>query len=232
MTPRLTFTLYNALVKCLPPLSIAIDYLRVWQYLRTCRRQGWKTPLPALFKRLILKREAVLLGAREFVETGTLRGDTVWYFRDDFERLYTIEVQPELADLAARRFRNRPEVCVVHGDSARELANIMPSLSGPSLFWLDGHYSGGYTGRGSQDCPIWQELAAIISRRDLQFTIAIDDAASFGHDPAYPRLEDVIDYARRELPAFAAEVVGGVLVLRRSDILGIAENHAIGVPIR
>lgn len=218
MSPFLSIRLYNVVVGCCPPVATAIDNLRVWQFLRCCRRSGWQTPVPALFKRLVLKREAHRIGARDFVETGTLRGDTVWYFRKDFHRLFTIEVQPELARLAARRFRRHPHVRVIVGDSAHELRSIVPLLEGPTLFWLDGHYSGGYTGRGAADCPIWDELAAITSRGELLFTICIDDAASFGSDSAYPRMEELAAYVERNLPSHGLEIIHGIIVLHAKTV--------------
>jgi hypothetical protein len=220
MSPFLAIQLYNKVVALAPCLATAVDYYRVWQYLRISRRNGWHPPMPGLIKRLVLKREAKLISAREFVETGTLRGDTIWYFRHDFNRLYTIEVQPELARLASKRFQRQRNVRVISGDSAQELKSITPELEGPTLFWLDGHYSGGFTGAGRQECPIWEELRAIASRRQLVFSIAIDDAASLGRDDAYPSIVELTDYLAAEMPGHSFEMAYGIIFLRPTATVG------------
>ncbi len=72
-----------------------------------------------------------------------------------------------------------------------KLPEICRKLDGPSLFYLDGHYSGGFTGRGDKDSPIIEELNAILTNTNYPFKIVIDDARLFGIDPSYPSIADI-----------------------------------------
>ncbi len=161
------------------------------------RTEGWGGPPPYLIKRAMLLAECKRIDARWFVETGTYMGDTLWFMQPAVSNLVSIEVQPDLAALAQRRFRGHPHVKIVNGDSAVELANIVKQIDCTCLFWLDGHYSAGMTGRGIKDCPIFEELAAISTLTNHRFSIMIDDARCFGTDPAYPSVEDLRDEANK-----------------------------------
>jgi hypothetical protein len=124
------------------------------------------------------------------VETGTYRGRTVDACLGHFERIYTIELEPALADTARRRFAGEPSVTIIQGDSCEELVRLVGTLQGPVLFWLDAHYSAGVTAKGLHDPPLEWELRAILSRdeRDL---VLIDDARELGVKPGYPTLEEL-----------------------------------------
>lgn len=150
----------------------------------------------------MLLAEASEIGARIFVETGTFLGDTTWSFRKKFSRIYTVEVEPGLADLARDRFKKNPSIIVIEGDSAEELPKICERVDAPCIFFLDGHYSGGFTGIGSKECPIIEELHAIFDNTPFPFRIVIDDARLFGAHPAYPGLADIEKFMstqRREM---------------------------------
>ena len=90
---------------------------------------------------LILALQARLrLG--DFVETGTYRGDTAAWAAEHFARVTTIELSPAYCAAAQTRFRDRPGVRVLGGDSSAVLAATIPALPGPAFFWLDAHWSG------------------------------------------------------------------------------------------
>ena len=175
-------------------------------------RQGWSAPLPPLLKRSFLKGIARDEQARVFVETGTYFGDTIWYLRDTFEQLHSIEVDPYLFAQASSRFRRMPSVVMHQGDSGSLLSGIVPSLSGKTMYWLDGHYSAGITGSGELHCPLLRELESIFVLTASPFVIAIDDARCFGTDPAYP----TIDFLRERVAA-----------LSRSSVTISVENDVI-----
>src|SRR5882762_7371332 len=52
-----------------------------------------------------------------FVETGTFLGDTVNYFKNKFEKVYSIELSEELANKAVQRFKGEKKVQIIQGDS-------------------------------------------------------------------------------------------------------------------
>lgn len=59
------------------------------------------------------------------------------------------------------------------------MASIVRQLdltSRKAFFWLEGHYSGGVTGRTEHDCPLWFELDAIKNSVRDDHVIVIDGA--------------------------------------------------------
>jgi hypothetical protein len=178
---------------------------------RKWRRRGWFVPLPGLLKRAIIKTEARQFGAKVLVETGTYLGDTLWFFRNEFAQMYSIEVQPDLARLARERFANRPGIKIVEGDSAECLQRIVPEITEPCVYWLDGHYSAGLTGRGSSDCPIWGEFKAIVSAGKAPALILIDDARCFGVDKDYPSLAELRQFMTQHLPHCQLTVANDII---------------------
>jgi len=178
----------NRLLAWVPWLSLLNETRHLLQARRRWRRDGWTVPPPCFVRRAMLLAEARAVGAEILVETGTFLGDTTWAERKNFRRIYTVEVEPALAALARERFKGCPSVTLVEGDSATALPGICRELDGPSLFFLDGHYSGGFTGMGSKECPVLEELRAIFLHTTHPFRIVIDDARLFGTNPSYPDL--------------------------------------------
>jgi hypothetical protein len=141
-------------------------------------------------------------GADCFVETGTFEGRTAEWAASEFRRVVTIERSPRLFDVASALLRALTNVERVLGDSRTTLRDLAPTLTSPTVFWLDAHWSGGTTAGETDECPLLDELAAIASAPAAAFTF-IDDARLFlrppppPHDPAaWPTLPDVIDAAR------------------------------------
>ena len=121
-----------------------------------------------------------------FVETGTYLGDTAAAASTIFPLVHTIELSETLAQKARDRFVAAPHVHVHHGDSATLLAHVIAGLTGPALFWLDGHYSEGVTACGSQNTPIREELHTIAKGAPLHSVILIDDLRLFEDGTARP----------------------------------------------
>ncbi|MCE9613253.1 MAG: hypothetical protein K8T26_03200 [Lentisphaerae bacterium] len=164
---------------------------------RTWESQGCPAPPPH-----IVKQRTLLQFARDYqlnilVETGTYRGDTIEAMRTHFDRLYSIELNPELHQKAKERFRDKGRhIVLIQGDSARELGHVVAQLEQPALFWLDGHYSGTGTARGEQNTPIFEELGHILSSKVAGHVVIIDDARCFGTFPDYPTLAQLEAFIR------------------------------------
>ncbi len=141
------------------------------------RWSGRGGPLPARSKRRLLRRYARQFGLAILVETGSYRGDTVAALRREFKQVYSIELSPDLARMAEKRFRRARNVTIIHGDSGATLAELTRELHVPTLFWLDGHYSAGSTARGTLSTPVLAELEAILSHPVSGHVVLIDDAA-------------------------------------------------------
>jgi hypothetical protein len=160
---------------------------------------GRQVPAPAAVKRVILRRAAEEHGLRVLVETGTFRGDTAIALRQDFSRVVSIELSPMLHAKAVRRARRLRNVEFLLGDSSQVLPGVLASLREPALFWLDAHYSGGFTALGDDVSPIVAELDAVLGHPVHGHVVLIDDAREF-RDSArsgYPRPEVVMGAAAR-----------------------------------
>jgi glycosyltransferase involved in cell wall biosynthesis/predicted SAM-dependent methyltransferase len=123
-----------------------------------------------------------------FVETGTFMGDTTANAGAIFKEVHTIELSEMLAQKAVQRFAGESHIHVHCGDSATVLAAVVQRLTGPALFWLDGHYSEGVTALGSQNTPIREELRIIAQHAPHGSIILIDDLRLFDVAASRPDL--------------------------------------------
>ncbi|MGI8549511.1 MAG: hypothetical protein ACR2PL_01765 [Dehalococcoidia bacterium] len=167
--------------------------------------------LPATTKYSFIDRAQRALEYPTFVETGTFLGNMSWHASRLFTQVHTIELDPELAMRATRRFAGVMNVTVHHGDSGSVLPALLETLDSPCVFWLDGHYSGGITARGYLDTPIVGELQAIADHHVRPHAVLIDDARVFGTDDAYPTLGEVIRLLRNIDPAFHVAVSSDII---------------------
>lgn len=115
---------------------------------------------------------------KTFVETGTFQAETVRKMERFFEHLITIEIDPKL-NAAARAKHPSPKIRYILGDSVEELRKISRELQQPALFYLDAHFSGAGTGKGSKDVPLIEELE-ILGKRTQPDCVIVDDLRLFG----------------------------------------------------
>lgn len=136
------------------------------------------------------------------VETGTFKGDTIDRFRKYVPFKYTIELSPELFNEVKHRFNADKTVFPYLGDSAQVLPTIVSTLKGKTLFFLDAHFSGNGTAKGSVNTPIISELEIIKAGGITDAIIVIDDIRMF-YEPissvqgslmeGYPSLLQIVD---------------------------------------
>ena len=185
-----------------PFAQAALEDIRGRRELRAWTAAGGIGNPPHRLKQSILRGYAKRYELTTLVETGTYLGAMVYALRNDFARIHTVEVDEALHTLARHRFARLVHVTTHRGDSAQVLPEILRSLSEPTLFWLDGHYSGGITSMGAKATPVVEEIAALMAHHDRRHVILIDDARCFGTSADYPQLDelrDMVAFARPDL---------------------------------
>lgn len=136
----------------------------------------------------LLARE---LGIKVFVETGTLRGDTVSAVKDLFDEIHTCELSSQLHAAAAQKFAGYRHIECHLGSSPNVLKEIVPVVGDrPAVFWLDAHWCAAeHVAEAPVQCPLTQELDALgpLHKRSV---VWIDDARFFQSPPPYPLVSE------------------------------------------
>jgi len=100
------------------------------------------------------------------VETGTCLGSTTLFLSNNFEKVYTVEINEGYLHIAKQKFISHKNIEAFNGDSATILAYQLNKLSNRTIYFLNS-YVGGV-------CPLKNELAAIANTA-LRPVIAIYD---------------------------------------------------------
>ena len=176
------------------------------------------------FVRILASQE----GYADFVETGTYLGETTRWAADVFSRVHTVEINPKFQEQALETCADRNNISFFIGRTEERLPDILRSLQGPTVFWLDAHAGGGWYG-DKDDCPLLAELKLITARGVIDDFVIIDDARGFTAPPpppfdpdAWPPIHSVLDAIdpRREryIVIIADAIVCAPIRLRRKVI--------------
>lgn len=165
--------------------------------------------------RWLVRALSVRFGIRQFVETGTLEGHTAALVAEIIPVVHTIEISRSMYDKATPECRKNPRITRHLGNSVDIIPQILPSLTGPTLWYLDGHWSGQGPKLGLE-CPVIDEL--VLLRFRPQDVIVVDDARLFDapppppHDPEqWPTTTQVVAAMRapdRHISRFLDSLVG------------------------
>lgn len=193
------------------PMVVVWNYFQhkkteTWRYLEWVRNPRFAPP-PHRVKQKILLNYSRRYGLKYLVESGTYKGDMIKAMKNSFEKIWSIELDKILFEKASDRFKINSHIRIIHGDSGKVLGSLIGQLDQPTLFWLDGHYSGGETAQGVGDTPILKELQHVLRIKCGPHVILIDDARMFGTDPDYPTVGNLLVYVkdRRSCKEFAVK---------------------------
>jgi hypothetical protein len=182
-----------------------------WRIWLQWRAAGRPVPPPPFVKQRLLKQCAARYGLRTFVETGTFAGETTAALAASVDRIISIELNPELAKAARARFAAAPHITILEGNSGELLGPAIAPLTGPALFWLDGHYSGSITARGVEDSPIAYEIDAILAHPARGHVVLIDDARYFDGRDGYPTVDGLREKILSRAPGSRVDVADDII---------------------
>jgi hypothetical protein len=157
------------------------------------------------------------LGLVRAVETGTYRGGTTRELASMFRSVVTVELSPEIHAAAVEALAGLPAITALQGDS-REMLGGLADRECPTLWFLDGHWSGGPTAGEGAECPVLDEIAAL-AHGHSDDCVLIDDARLFAappprpHDPTqWPTLLEVFDALRAACPGHHLTVLADLVI--------------------
>jgi hypothetical protein len=179
--------------------------LRRWRFHREDKalaawaRKGAGGPSPQLLKQYVVREYGRRFHASTLVETGTYLGEMIEATAASFDQLYSIELDRALHARAVVRLGHLRNVSLFLGDSGELLGDVLSRVDGRCLLWLDGHYSGGVTARGSEESPVRRELEHIGAAGRFGDVILIDDARCFDGRNGYPTVAETADFLQRRM---------------------------------
>jgi hypothetical protein len=155
--------------------------------------EGKKGPPPHALKQDVIKYFQREYAVKILIETGTFRGEMVYAQRKNFQKIISIELSHELYKTAQKKLKKFKNIRIIQGDSGKILSEIINDIEWPAIFWLDGHFSGFETAKGSLETPVKLELETILNSK-INHIILIDDARMFTGENDYPAIQAIKDF--------------------------------------
>ncbi|NQV02635.1 MAG: hypothetical protein HQ542_08325 [Bacteroidia bacterium] len=174
--------------------------------IRRWERAGKPAPTPHLVKQAVVEDYKAISGYNILVETGTFLGDMVDAQKNNFNRIYSIELSEKYWLVAKKRFKRQHHITLIYGDSGKVLNEIAKELTEPAIFWLDGHFQGGQYAKGVKDSPVLEEIDAIFNNRRFNHIILVDDARFFKGRGDYPTIEELTAYIKGKEKKYEVDV--------------------------
>jgi hypothetical protein len=114
-----------------------------------------------------------------FLESGTYEGETIFAMQPYFKELMTFEITEYYYKMVNEKNNNKNNIIFILGDTTVWFPYVLPTLKEPTIFFLDGHWSGCFTGKGEKTVPLLEELTAIANNFKPNGIIIIDDFRLF-----------------------------------------------------
>ena len=187
-------------------------YRRERRYCEAITQGKYALP-PQSVKLAVIRHNIPSPPPRVFIETGTYYGDTVAAVKDKYASVFSIEVDETLYKKACQRFAADQNIHIVHGDCAIELQTILAMLHEPAVFWLDGHYSGGETGKGEIEDPILISLKQIAAHPVKEHVVFVDDARTFDGREGRPDISEVFICLKQINSRYIIRVQSDIIVV-------------------
>jgi hypothetical protein len=172
--------------------------------------RGQPVRSPHLVKQRAVREYARRYGLRTMIETGTYYGEMVAAVRNDFDWIYSIEFDPELARRAARRFASDSRIHVIEGDSQKVLPDLLKSISEPALFWLDAGYWG-WVNLARDPERLSAEVEAALSHPVKGHVVLMDDARMLDGRNGAPRFEELHARISARFPGRRIELLHDII---------------------
>jgi hypothetical protein len=209
MTPRESSHPIRSFFKQLPMYSGFKQlghYPDYWYW----KLRGEPRRIPHLLKQRAVLEYAQAFGLTTLVETGTYYGEMVAAVAQRFRRIYSIELDPRLAELARKRFRSYSHVEIVEGDSQAVVPQLLQRIDERCLWWLDAGYCG-WVGRVGNTNRLSTELTAILDDHIRDHVILMDDADGVNGEGGSPTLEELIASIDASYPERQVEVARNII---------------------
>ncbi|MEK7497298.1 MAG: hypothetical protein AAB656_00060 [Patescibacteria group bacterium] len=176
------------------------------------------SPPPHYVKVKIISDYAKRFRTETLIETGTYLGQTVDDLKSTFDMIYSVELDKILYRNAKRIFSRRKNIKIIQGNSSIILPRIIKHIKECSLFWLDAHYSGGITTRGSKETPILDELQAVARSKVKGHVILIDDAREFTGKGNYPTIKKIRTFVNEKFPNYKIKISDDIIQIYPHEI--------------
>jgi len=172
--------------------------------------RGQPRRIPHIVKQRAVLEYAQAFGLTTLIETGTYYGEMIAAVAGRFRKIYSIELDPKLAQLAQQRFHNYRNVEIVEGDSQSVVPALLPRLQERALFWLDAGYCGWSGGIGNPN-RLGSEFSAILSDRIPDHVILMDDADGINGEGGSLTLPELIAFIESNYPNRRVEVAQNII---------------------
>ena len=210
--PQIVFNNYNT-------LKVIVNNFKFVKNMNYNKWQSAGRPLPPphVVKQNVIREYCNSFKPETMIETGTYLGQMVYSQLDNFKKIISIELSKDLHTQAVKRFKKYKNVKLLSGDSSEVLSELAKSgeLNMQCLFWLDGHYSAGFTALGNKETPILEELETILGTNQKHI-ILIDDARCFVGENDYPTIEELRKYIINRNSEYSISV--------KDDIIRVVPN--------
>lgn len=177
---------------------------------------GYPIAVPDVLKSNVVKEYGVKFNIKIFIETGTYLGQMIDETKGNFDEIISIELDNDLFERAKNKFSDAKNITILHGDSTDILPKCIREIRKPILFWLDAHYSAGFTTKGNLSTPINTELESIIKHPLYsEHVILIDDARCFNGDDDYPTINELRQLIMNKNPNFILDVKDDIIRIHK-----------------